>query len=193
MNKKFLFILILCLFSLPSFSQWSIKGGVDYGTMTGDDDINYRFGFHVGAAYDVELSDRLYFQPSLLLSKHSFGFDALWDALEGEVDRYVLEVPAVISFRPLLDDEARLMLDAGLYTKLGLWGDREYTLLNHFKSKKSTYDDYNRFDLGLNLGIGVNFRMMYVMLGYQFSFTEAHKDISGTHYQNFRISLGYKF
>lgn len=192
-HKKLISLLLFCVCTLPSFAQWSIKGGLDYGTLTGSSATNYRFGFHIGAAYDVELSDLFYFHPSLLLSKHSFGFDRLWGTVEGEVDRYVFEAPVVISFRPYINNDTRFMVDAGLYGKCGLWGDREVTLLNYKISKSSTYDTFNRFDLGLHLGVGVNFRRIYTTLNYQYSFTAAEKDVSDFHYQNFRVSLGYKF
>jgi hypothetical protein len=35
--------------------------GIDYGTITNMEYASYRFGFHVGGTYDVQLSDKFYF------------------------------------------------------------------------------------------------------------------------------------
>jgi hypothetical protein len=193
MNKKNLLLICLLVVPFSVFSQWGIKGGIDYGTITNMEYANYRFGFHVGGTYDVQLSDKFYFQPALLFSMDNFGFESNQLVLNGTVDRYLLEVPANISYRPSITKKMKFIFDLGVYSKYGLFGDKEYRLADNTIHKDSSYDAYNRLDIGLNLGTGIDIGRIYAGLDYQYSLTNAEKGISDFHHSLFRISLGYKF
>lgn len=51
-------------------NNFAVKGGVNIATLIGDDvsDVNGTIGFHVGALYQLGITDNFSFQPELLLS-----------------------------------------------------------------------------------------------------------------------------
>ncbi len=185
--------MILGFLPLSVSSQWGLKGGVDFGTLAGHDKANYKVGFHAGATYDFKLAEKFYLQPAALFSLYRCGFDESLLVKEGTVDKYSLEVPVNVSFRPTLTPSITLIIDLGLYAKYGLFGDTKYKMIDGESINKSSYDAYNRFDVGLNTGIGLGISRYYIGLAYQYGLTNGEKGISNFHNQIFRTSLGYKF
>ncbi|MGL4852484.1 MAG: hypothetical protein ACRC13_02745 [Tannerellaceae bacterium] len=48
--------LLLVLFcSLNAYSQWGVKGGLNYSNMTGSDVRKYAYGAHIGSTYELKL------------------------------------------------------------------------------------------------------------------------------------------
>ncbi len=192
MKTKILFFLIFLSFPFSLFSQWGGKAGLDYGTLTGTDLSKYRLGFHIGATYDFKLNDKFYLQPALLFSLNSVGLQQGVNGKDGKVDKYYLEVPVNLSFRPKISNNNKFVFDFGLYTKYGLFGNTEYET-DEGKIIESTYNIYNRFDAGINIGTGIEIKRLYIGLAYQLGFVHADKQLSSLNNQIFRASLGYKF
>ncbi len=109
----------------------------------------------------------------------------------GKAQKYSLELPLNLSFQPHLTEKVKLVVDAGVYFKCGIAGN--YKLKGVDDLTGSSYDDFNRFDFGLNIGGGVQISKIYIGLGYQYGLINAEKGISDYHNQITRISLGYKF
>jgi hypothetical protein len=193
MKIFFLTIILLGLMSLSAFSQWGAKVGADFGTLAGFDDANYKTGFHAGATYDFKLIEQFYIQPAALFSLHRFGFDENLLVKEGTVNKYSLEIPVYVSFRPSITSSTKLVLDLGLYAKYGLFGNTNYKMQDGESIDKSSYDTYNRFDIGFNTGIGLEIARCYIGGGYQYGLTNGEKGIPSIQNQIFRASLGYKF
>jgi hypothetical protein len=112
---------------------------------------------------------------------------------------YGLEIPLNFSFRPKVGRNVKLITDFGTYTRYDLFGNTEYVLEDlaandgsTYTVNKSTYDAYNCFDMGLNLGIGIEYKAYSLIGSCQIGFTEAEDDIMSKH-QVFRIGLGYRF
>ncbi|MDR0824338.1 MAG: PorT family protein [Prevotella sp.] len=195
---KLKLLLFALLFSLSAYSQWGVKAGLDYGTLSGAYATKYKVGFHAGATYDFKLSEKFYFQPAALFSLHSFGFDGnkLFYLKDGTVDRYFLEIPANFSFRPAITSSTKLVIDFGLYAKYGLFGKLKYIVHsedNYETVRASSYDEYNRFDVGVNVGVGMEINRIYIGLGYQRGLTNEDGEVEAFRNQIFRISCGYKF
>lgn len=194
-TKSFFIVAFFVCLPFSAFSQWGVKAGIDWGTLAGHTLATYKTGFHVGVTYDAKLSKQFYFQPALLFSHHRFGYDKLESIGMGGgvIDKYLIEIPANISFRPSISPSAKLAIDYGLYVKYGLFGDTKYDYLDGTSVVKSAYDAYNRFDMGINLGAGVEFAKLYVGGAFQFGLTNGEKGFKTLHNKTFRISMGYKF
>lgn len=216
--KKFAFLILTVLLSISSYAQFGLKGGVDYGSVAGRDATSYRWGFHGGMTYDFQVSEMMYIQPGALLSFHSFGFKERNFIKGGKTNKLNLEMPILVSFRPQIDNHGtKLVIDFGPYIKYGIAGDKNILLQNlsagALEINGSFYDDsysqnkptpadgtdskstfeFNRLDVGLTAGIGIEVMNIFGGISYQYGLTEAEKKNSDTHNSIFRFSLGYKF
>jgi hypothetical protein len=192
---KFQSLILLNIFSLCSssiFAQWGVKGGIDFSSVTLSSG-KYQTGFNIGAIYDMKISKRMYFQPGLLFVTNGFSFEINEYVKKAKVNIYALEVPLAMSFRPGIGDNMKLITDFGLYARYGLFGKKKYEYSNNTSMNESPFDVYNRFDMGLNLGLGLSYHDFSLLGAYQLGFTESEKDLKGVEHKKFRISLIYYF
>ena len=66
MKQKILLLVISCITTFPSFSQFYVKGGIDFSSAT-TGSVKTETGFHLGGGYDTPLSRRLFFHLNLIL------------------------------------------------------------------------------------------------------------------------------
>ncbi|MDR0748955.1 MAG: outer membrane beta-barrel protein [Tannerellaceae bacterium] len=112
---------------------------------------------------------------------------------KGETHMYAIEAPLIMSFRPRIGNKVKLITDFGLYTRYGLFGKARFDFISGNSYVDDSFDDYRRFDMGLNLGIGVSY-LNYALVGTcQLGFTDAEKGPIGPKHQKNRISLIYYF
>lgn len=194
MNKLSVF-LFLWLFSVPVFSPWGIKGGWNISNLDGYNNVTKPMvSFHLGGTYDYQLSKNWYFQPSLMYT--TVGFNLIDDKIVlkgGHVTIHALETPFNFSYRPEITSQTRFLADFGLYARYGLFGNKTYEYHSGTpKVNESPFDAYNRFDLGLNFGVGLQMQQYCGVLSFLRGLSKADKEISVYH-QVLRISLGYKF
>lgn len=191
--RKLVLFLVLSLFISKSFASWNIKGGIDFSTLTAFSHIKPEIGFHIGAAYDIKLSSKFYFQPGLLFTTNGFKFSEFLLVKKTSVSMYALEIPLVFSFRPKLTEKMKLLTDFGFYTRYGLFGENKSEFIDNSVEKESSYIAYNRPDFGLNLGVGLSYGKISLIGSYQHGFTHAEKEISFPKHKKFRVSIGYCF
>jgi len=217
--KKIGLLIFTVLLSVSAYSQFGIKAGVDYGTLAGHDASTYRWGFHGGFTYDFQLSEKLYIQPAVMGSLHSFGLKE-WHFIDhGKVNKFSVEVPVNLSFRPQISYsyDVKLVIDFGPYIKYGFAGDKfaqlkdvkagktdvkgsafDHSFNNGYKGETALFEEtdktfaFNRIDFGLNAGIGVEVTKIYAGISYQYGFLNGEKNNS-VHNSIFRFSLGYRF
>ena len=194
MKRKIAALFLILASATPMYSQWGIKGGLNGDWVKPYNDSNPRLGFHLGATYDLLLSDKLYLQPGLLFTtsgeNRETAFDPNIKSGKGFTEIYALEAPLKLSFRPPVGKQTNLILDLGLYARYGLFGSDHMTYSSEETIKKSPFETYNRPDAGFNLGAGFNFNRIYTGLMYQQGFSNARKSGSSQH-TSFRLSIGY--
>ncbi|NNF74615.1 MAG: PorT family protein [Flavobacteriaceae bacterium] len=81
------------------------KAGVNFATLTNNDDYNQKFGMHFGAVAELELSENLYLQPELLYSAQGYKRDFEGRTLRAKID--YLNLPILFSYEVIND--VRLM------------------------------------------------------------------------------------
>jgi hypothetical protein len=193
MKKIFIVALFLLLYFVPTYSQWGAQGGVNFSSLTNSSETEILTSFHIGGSYDFKLSNKWYFQPELQFSGIGFNLhDDKFFLKGGHVKIYALELPVNFSFRPTIINDMNLLIDLGLYARCGLFGNKTYEYYESKKVDGSPFDAYNRFDAGLNLGIGLQKKQYYGLISYQRGFFHAEKDIDAYH-QVFKFSIGCKF
>lgn len=189
-----LFTLLICIvFTTNIFAQWGIKGGIDLSTLTLYREAKSQVGFHLGAIYDIPMSSKFYFQPGLLFTSNGFDFKKNILVKKANISMYAIEVPLLFSFRPRIGNKIKIITNFGLYARYGLFGTKKYEFTDNTSKKESSYGPYNRFDLGIDLGIGLSYKKISFIGSYQSGLTNAEKEISKFQHRKYRISVGYSF
>lgn len=136
-------------------STWSYKN-------SGDEETSSTGGFTLGVTYDHAIKS----VPNFSIMSGLFYVPkggSMWDGEEIYNANYIeLQVLAKYKYDlPVLNNELNLFAMAGPHIAYGVSGsievDPEYDTDGTFEDA-STFDLYNRFDAGLTIGFGVNYR-----------------------------------
>ncbi|MDR2775659.1 MAG: PorT family protein [Tannerella sp.] len=204
MKKIFFITAVLCAISLSEIrAQWGVAVGYDASvTMKAEGrSANYKPGFHAGVTYDLKkFSDIWYLQSGLLFTsggwtKDDYTIDFMGalhaDISDFKTDMYFLDVPVNFSCRIPIKQN-RLILDAGPYLRYGLFGKITFKS-DGDPAEYESFDEYSRFDIGSNLGVGLEFKNKYLVnAAWQISITNIQTRTNIQHVR-FRIGLGYLF
>jgi hypothetical protein len=173
--KKYIMILLAVSFTFEMEEiNAQIKSeyiiGLNFATMTLKSDglaANPKMlvGIHFGQLIEIPLNDNFAFQPGLLLS--SKGSKYIIDSTDFSISPIFIEIPvnALVSFG---SDLIKISLFAGPYFAFGIGGYR-IDPAGNFKYLRygsgGTYD-LKHFDIGLNFGIGLNFKGLLISAQY---------------------------
>ncbi len=189
MTKKILLVSIFSFIITLTFAQFGIKGGMNFSSFTFSN-AEYKTGFHIGGVYKKPLNEKLFFQPGVLFTSDGA---KLTDAVSGKtnVNMYSLETPLLMTFRPEISGQAKLLLDFGFYLRYGLFG-KTISEVDNITYKYNTFEEYERFDLGLSLGAGTKLNNIIFVVSYQLGFLGVEKNLNAYN-TSFKLSIGYEF
>ena len=193
MKKILVLMALVCAVlnvSAQEDSKWTAKVGLGIGTVAGSDtdgvesDISYK----VGVGYEYAISESFAIEPAIMLNNKSFKYKGV----SGTVNRYFLEVPVLAAYKINLNDNLKLIINAGPYAAYGIFGsDIEFIdggKINVFDDKEG----YNRFEAGIEAGAKVAFSNMTIGLDFSRAFTKCDDDFK-QYSQVFGVTFGYKF
>lgn len=153
-----------------------------------------KLGFHLGAVVDVPLSSCaaslpgwLYFQPGLYFTTR--GGKEKVATHTNTTSLYYLELPLLASAKASLTDNFRLRADFGPSIGFAVSGKQKSGSIS---SKVFDEDSARRFHFGLNFGAGLEYRSLYLGVGYGLGLSSIYDDSSAKN-RTFSISLGYNF
>ena len=158
---------------------------------------------------EYQFTDLISLQPSLFFSqkgaKYSSGYEGtVVDAdADVKINQLYLELPINVQFRFNLADNTNLVIATGPYLACGVGGKTKFDggasiggIAVNGGDKVDTVGsdglDYNRFDAGWNIGLGVEFGKILVGLDTQLGFCKV-MDGNAPHNASIGITLGYKF
>ena len=195
----------------------NIKGGLNmsnfYGSNLSNKDI--KPGFHAGVALDLEFVTDISLQTGLYFT--SKGGEYTTDILSGvgkteyEVTANYMQLPIHLAYKMDITSDTRLFVHAGPYMAYGISGKRNIKTLDldnnpdDFLGKQEidTFDKrhgYKRWDMGVGLGVGVEFKRIVIDLGWDMGLMKAARNIegvSGAYKPNIKnhsayLSIGYR-
>lgn len=212
MKKVFLTVLFALICTM-GFSQvsFNVKAGLNLSSYIGEnsDHSEFKPGARIGVGMEYQFNDMISVQPSLFFSqkgaKYSSGFDGnIIDAdADVKINQLYLELPVNVQFRFNIADNTNLVIATGPYLACGVGGKAKFDgdasvgdIHINGDDKIDTFGDdgldYNRFDAGWNIGLGVEFGKILVGLDTQLGFCKV-MDGDAPHNANIGITLGYKF
>lgn len=185
------------VFSLSAFSQSiGIKAGLNISNMkfdwvdqTTSETFKSYFGFHVGLT--GEFGNTISFAPAILLSTKGAKVDSEY----GESTKLLyLDIPLNLKYTHDMG-AAKIFGIAGPYIGIGLSGTHEFDGDEQDISFGDGTDDwYNRVDIGLGFGGGLEFNKVCVGITYSLSLKDTASPDFGAviKHRVLAISLGYK-
>ena len=212
---KLSILLLLFLIPFESLAQsLGIKAGVNISTFSMkdndrnyDDDFTTKAGFHVGMSAEMKLPLFLSFESGIYLSTKGYkGTTSVDDNNKVEVKEtlYYLDIPFYLKVS-IGVSEIKAYANAGPYIGIGLSGNKKIdtTILGENTTKtedikwgKDDDDDLQRFDLGLNVGAGVEIGLVNIGVSYGFGLVNISSVTTNgleIHNRVLGISMGFKF
>lgn len=192
--KKILVLMVLVCAVLSvnaqEDSKWSVKLGAGLSTWAGSDTDNCKnaFSYKVGVGYEFEISESFAIEPAVMLSNKSIKFGGV----EGTINRYFAEVPILAAYKIALNDDMKLIINAGPYAAYGIFGsDIEWD----GGEKINIFDEgeCDRFEAGIQAGVKVAFNVFEIGAEYTRAFTKATGGDYKQYTQSFGLTFGYKF
>lgn len=211
--KRGIFTTIFALICAFSFAQVSFnaKAGLNLSSYIGknSDGSKFKPGARIGLGMEYQFTDMVSLQPSLFFSqkgaKYSGDYEGKYFNANADVtiNQLYLELPVNFQLRFNISDNTNLVVATGPYIACGVGGKTKFSgnaslgnINMNGKDKIDTFGedgmDYNRFDAGWNIGLGVEFGQFLIGLDTQLGFCKIY-DGEAPHNANIAISLGYKF
>ena len=207
--KKLLVAIMAVLFAAPSFAQYSSGGfslnqstlyygvrlGMNIASLTGDNPIDgSRVGLNFGGTVGLRLSDAtpIFMESGLYFSGSGASKD------KNTISLNYAEVPILIKYGVQVSDDIALLPFIGPTFRYGIFGGKWKTSgvgkVDSFGS-----DKFKRADVGIKLGCGAEYNMLYLELGYQFGIANiadwqlANGDDASVHNGALFVNLGVNF
>lgn len=181
----------------PSSTQWFIRGGMNLMNMNGDgaDGLKSKMGYNVMAGFAKSMgSAGAYWGMDFGLT--SRGFKAEGEDEDIKCTAHAVQVsPFTFGWKVNVADKIAIDPHIGAFVSCDytskMKGDGEDINWSDFADTE--YVDYNRFDAGINLGVGVWYDRFNLDFSYQRGFIDVFTDFDGIKSSNFMIRLGVAF
>lgn len=193
MKRIIIFIMVVAM-AIPSFAQfetnrsrsrynrddteryYGLRLGMNIASTSSEStefDTNPRTGLVIGGVYGMQLSRNhpLWLELGLMYSEK--GGKTHHNDEKVTFRLGYLQLPVVAKYTFNIDDDLYLSPFLGGYLSVGVSGKvKNYAT----RESESVFDDMKRFDGGLRGGCGLEYRMMYVELGYDLGLANIAKD-----------------
>ena len=219
--KKLKLSLIVAFVAMASIvgaqsASLSVKGGLNMSNFYGDnlDNKSMKPGFHIGVGADLEFVPNISLQTGLYYStkgaKYQYDIPVVGN-VEYNVTASYLQLPIHLAYKIDVTPGTKVVLHAGPYLAYGIAGKRniDSAFTNDLipivgEREVNTFDKdfgYKPFDYGVGLGVGAEFGVFIVDLGWDMGLNNIARGlkVGQTTYgqkiknQNAYLSVGYKF
>lgn len=223
MTKKLKLSFLIAFLGMASFvgaqsASLSIKGGLNMSNFYGDNlsKKNMKPGFHIGVGADLEFTPTIALQTGLLFTTkgakyhYDFPLKAVGE-IEYNVTANYIQMPIHLAYKLEVTPGTKVVFHAGPYLAYGV-GGKSKIVSNYTQDKEQFIGEQERntfgkgfgfkpFDSGLGVGIGAEFGMITVDLGWDMGLVNIARTtkVGETTYnhkiknQSAYLSLGYKF
>jgi hypothetical protein len=211
--KRILLAAIIVAFAISANAQvqFGIKGGLNVTNRTDDYDdgssYNYddRVGFHIGFISDISLGFNMTLQPGILYSQKGCTIPEDESNYEQKYNLNYIDIPFNLMYK-LDAGLAKIYFAAGpnfgfgiggKYKVIGISDQQDYSgydVSSDINFGSGNGDDFKTFDVGFNLGAGIQFSSIQLGLQYTFGISDLSNDEDYSIRNNgLGISLTYLF
>ena len=156
--KKLVLTMLFGLIALAGYSQvrWDVQLGMNFSNMTKADDAKMLPGFKVGLGMDYAFTDVWSLKSGLMFESKGYKVD------EEKARPIYMQIPVMAAWKANITDDIKFVVNAGPYFAVGLGG--KYKEGNSdIKLFSSDGMNMERFDLGIQWGIGVELSERYIV------------------------------
>lgn len=205
--KKFFTTLLaasMMLLGTQAFAQISVNAGyLNSSIKVGNNDPSNANGAFAGVSFNVPLVGGLALAPgvyySMITSKNTANLGSIASG-SGTFMEHAINVPAYLNYNIALNRDTKFFIFGGPTFQYGLASTIKYdvdvlgykagTTVNNYSD-----EDYNRMNLYLGGGIGLNAGGYMITLGYDYGMMNQYKgdNAPNAHRSNLKIGVGYNF
>lgn len=180
-----------------SNTQWFVRGGMNLMNLSGDaaEDLKSKMGYNVMLGFTKNLGAQgAYWGMDFGLTSRGFKVEGEGDDIKS-IAHAVQVSPFTFGWEFDVTDAISIDPHIGAFVSCDytskMKGDGEDISWSDFADYSEV--DYNRFDAGLNLGVGVWYDRFNLDFSYQRGFVDVFTDLDGVKSSNFMIRLGVAF
>ena len=205
--KKIFAAIVAMMLAVPSMAQFASGGfeldknniyygarmGLTLGTMSGDNDYSsMKAGLTLGGVVGLRVSQStpVFLESGLYYTQRGGKEDDVKMTIK------YLEIPLLIKYGIKATDEIALMPFIGPYFSYGIGGRVKGDISEggfNLKLDEDSFDFVNHGDMGLKLGCGFEYNMLYVEVGYQFGIANIAKEDGTVHSNALIANFGINF
>ena len=212
--KKFLVAICAMVLSAPAFAQyssggftldeenmyWGIRVGLSNAHMAGNHgfSLDSRGGLNLGGVVGLRCSNSVpvFLESGVYYTEKGGKADSRKSRLS-----YV-EIPVLIKYGVKLSESVPGLKDMAVIPffgptfSFGVGGKTEVEGDDGVTKKRDSFSSrsFSRFDLGLKGGVGIEYNMIYLELGYQWGLTNiSQNDLSDAYNRAFFLNFGVNF
>lgn len=202
--KKYLLTVLLGVFAIAGFSQvkWDARFGMNFSNQTKFDDTKALPGFTMGVGMDYGFTENWSLQSGLMITSKGYKYKESLVGSSGTEDVKLrpiyLDIPILAAYKFAISDNAKLVVNAGPYMAIGLGGKAKWDDVDA-KLFDDKGEDWKRFDLGIQYGIGLELGEHYLVNftgqnGFitPYDFADGY-DGDKPKNMSFAIGVGYRF
>lgn len=178
-------------------TTWMVRVGVGTNKFVGDDfkDFGTKAGYWLGAEFNKTLGKRgAYWGMDFALASRGYSYEDEYQKMKLAAHN-IHWSPFIFGWKiDVADSDFSIDPHLGLFMSLDYAGKYKYESNNREETTKiGDATDYNRFDVGLKVGVGVWYKKRYNLdLTFQRGFLADDTDYDGGT-SNFMVRLGYAF
>ncbi len=217
--KKLKLSLVIALLGMASIvgaqnAFVNVKAGLNMSNFYGDNLSNkdVKPGFNIGVGVDLEFATNLSLQTGFYFiskgSEYTTDIIGVVGETEFNVTANYIQLPIHLAYKKNITQSAKLFFHAGPYMAYGVGGKRQAnTTINSDdyigKPEINTFDKhfgYKRWDMGVGLGVGVEFKKIVIDIGWDMGLMKTARDIKdhlaykpNVKNQSAYLSVGFKF
>lgn len=197
--KKILSTLLaasLMLLGTQAFAQVSVNAGYLNSTLKNKNASENSNGAYVGMSYNIGIAGGLGIAPGVYYSLIASKNPELFGYATGSFQEHAINIPVYLNYAIGLNRDTNFFVYGGPTVQYGLASKVRHeagsvnVTVNNYDN-----DDFNRLNVYLGGGIGINAGAFKVTVGYDYGMMSQYKDndYPDTHRSNIKIGLGFNF
>ena len=188
----------LMLLGTQAFAQVSVNAGYLNSTRSYSNSSENANGGYAGVSFNLPIAGGFAIAPGVYYSLITGKTLDLGSIASGTLTEHAINVPAYLNYSLGLNRDTKFFVYAGPTFQYGLASTVKYSsglVSGSVDTDNYKNSDYNRMNVYLGGGIGINAGGFIVNVGYDYGMMNQYKGENATqaHRSNLKIGVGYEF